>query len=155
VLFAAGDPAGALASAEDAAETYRRLGFPHALAHALRTIARAHVSLGNEDAARRALFDGLAEQRHATRDVALPALLEAIAAMHADAPAAPILLGSATTLRERLNVPLYTYERAERESRYAQVRERHAPAAFEHAFAAGRALARDDAIARALALRQA
>jgi len=155
VLCAAGEPGAALASAESAATTFRTLGFPHSLAHALRTMARAHTALGDDDAALRALFDGLAELQRASRDFALPPLLEAIAGLHPDTPVAPALLGSAATLRERLNVPLYVYERAERDARYAAVRERHPASAFEEAFAAGRALARDDAIARALALRRA
>ena len=155
VLCAMGDGAAALPHAESAAASYRELGFPLPLARALCTVGCIHATLGQGDAARRALFSGLIEQQRAHRDTPLPELLEAIAGLHPDAPAAPQLLGSAAALREQLNVPLLPAARAQRERRHAEVRARHPDAAFERAFALGRALTRDETIRSALALRQA
>lgn len=154
VLCALGEAAAALPHAESAAATYRELGFPHSLARALCTVGCIHFKLGEVDAARRALFDGLIEQQRANRDTALPALLEAIAGMHPDAPVAPQLLGSAAALRELWNVHVFPSERAEHESRHADVHARHPDADFDRTFAVGRALTRNDAIQSALALRQ-
>jgi len=154
VLCAMGEAPAALPHAESAATTYRELGFPHSLAHALCTLGRVHATLGGLDAARRALFDGLIAEQRANRDAALPGLLEAIAAMYPDAPVAPQLLGSAAALREKWNVPVFPAERAEHESRHADVRARHPDTDFDRAFAAGRALTRDDAIQSALVLQQ-
>jgi predicted ATPase/class 3 adenylate cyclase len=154
VLCAMGEAAAALPHAESAAATYRELGFPHSLAHALCTVGRVHAALGEIDVARRSLFAGLIEQQRANRDTRLPGLLETIAGMHADAPVAPQLLGSAAALREKWNVPVFPSERAEHESRHADVRARHPDADFDRAFAVGRALTRDDAIQSALALQQ-
>ena len=78
-------------------------------------------TLGEVDAARRALFDGLIEQQRANRDTALPGLLEAIVGMYPDAPVAAQLLGSAAALREQWNVPVFPFERAQHESRLAVV----------------------------------
>jgi tetratricopeptide (TPR) repeat protein len=154
VLCATGDAAGALNHAESAAATYRELGFPHSLAGTLRIISRVHVALGDVDAARRALFDGLVEQRRANRDHALPKLLEAVAGMYPDAPIAPQLLGKSAALREQWNVPVFPAERAEYETWHTAVRAKHIDPDFDRAFAAGRVLTRDDAIRSALALRQ-
>jgi len=154
VLCAMGEAAAALPHAESAAETYRELGFPLSLARILCTVGRIHATMGQVEAARRALFDGLSELRRANRDTPLPGLLEAIAAMYPDAPVAPQLLGSAAALREQWNVPVFPSEHAEHESRHAEVRARHPDADFDRAFAAGRALTRDDAIQSALALQQ-
>ncbi|HEY2968615.1 MAG TPA: adenylate/guanylate cyclase domain-containing protein [Casimicrobiaceae bacterium] len=154
VLCAMGEAAAALPHAESAATTYRELGFPHSLAHALCTLGRVHAALGDVDAARRALFDGLIAQQRADRDIALPGLLEAIAGMHPAAPVAPQLLGSAAELREQWNVAVFPAERAEYESLHAAVHAKHAAADFDRAVATGRALTRDAAIENALALLQ-
>ena len=154
VLCATGEAEAALPHAESAAATYRELDFPHSLAHTLSTVGRVLAMLGEIDAARRALFDGLIEQQRANRDTALPGLLEAIAGMYPASPVAPQLLGSAEALREQWSVPIFPSERAEHERRHADVRARHPDADFNHAFAVGRALTRDEAIRNALALRQ-
>jgi hypothetical protein len=137
-----------------AAATYRELGFPQSLARALCTVGRVHAALGEIDAARRALFDGLLVQRRANRDTALPGLLEAIAGMYPDAPVAAQLLGSAAALREQWSVPVFPSERAEHEPRHANVRAKYPGAEFDRAFAVGRGLTRDHAIQSALALQQ-
>ncbi len=154
VLCAMGEAAAALPHAESAATTYRELGFPHSLAHALCTLGRVHATLGGLDAARRALFDGLIEQQQAHRDTALPGLLEAIAGMYPAAPVAPQLLGSAAALREQWNVAVFPAERAEYERWHAAVRAKHAAVDFDRALATGRALTRNETIESALALLQ-
>ena len=154
VLIAMGDGAAALPHAQSAAQTYRELGFPLYRARALCTVGCIHATLGDGDAARRALFDGLGEQQRATRDTGLPDLLEMIAVTHAVDPAAPQLLGAAAALRERSNIALLPSDRTRRERRHADVHARHPEAAFDRAFTLGRALTRDDAIQAALALRQ-
>jgi predicted ATPase/DNA-binding winged helix-turn-helix (wHTH) protein len=153
VLRAQGDEAAALPHAEFAAATYGELGLPMQLSRALCALGCVHAALGQGEAARRALFSGLVEQQQAERDTYLPELLEAVAAAHADEPVAAQLLGSAAAVRERLNVPLLPIDREERERRHADVRARLPDAEFERAFAAGRALTRDEAIRSALALR--
>jgi predicted ATPase/DNA-binding winged helix-turn-helix (wHTH) protein/TolB-like protein len=154
VLGTAGDDARALTHAESAAATYRELGFPLSLARALCAVGCIHARLGQGDAARQALFSGLMEQQRAERDIALPALLEAVAGIDPAAPAAAQLLGAAAAVRERLNMRLLPSEQADCERRHADVRAQHAQAAFEQAFAAGRTLSRDEAIRAALALQQ-
>ena len=154
VLHAMGDAAQALPHAQSAADAYRELGFPVYRARALCTLGCIQAALGDGDAARRALFDGLGEQQRATRDTGLPDLLEMIAATHAADPVAPRLLGAAAALRERSNIPLLPSDRVQHESRHADVRAKHPEASFDRAFALGSALTRDDAIQAALALRQ-
>jgi len=149
-----GDAAAALRHAQSAAETFRKLGFSHSLAGTLRIIGRVHAALGDVDAARRALFDGLIEQRRANQDKPLPGLLEAIAGMYPAAPVAPQLLGSAAALREQWNVAIFPAERAEYERWHAAVRAKHAGTDFDRAVAAGRMLSRDEAIQGALPLLQ-
>jgi len=154
VLGSAGDDARALTHAESAAATYRELGFPLSLARALCAVGCIHARLGQGGAARQALFSGLMAQQRAERDIALPELLEAVAGIDPAAPAAAQLLGAAAAARERLNVRLLPSEQADCERRHADVRAQHAQAAFEQAFAAGRALSRDEAIRAAMALQQ-
>jgi len=154
VLCAMGDAAAALPHAESAAATYRELGFPLSLARIFCTVGRIHAALGQLDAARRSLFDGLIAQQRANRDTPLPGLLEAIAGMYPDTSVAPQLLGSATALREQWSVPVFPSERAEHESRYAEVRARHTDPDFDRAFALGRSQTRDDVIQSALALQR-
>src|SRR6266487_2128634 len=55
VLCAMGEAEAAFPHAECAAATYRELGFPHSLARALRIVGSVHATLGEVDAARRAL----------------------------------------------------------------------------------------------------
>jgi len=57
-------------------------------------------------------------------------------------------------MREQMNILLLPAERAESAHRHADVRARQPEAAFDRAFALGRAFTRDDAIRAALALRQ-
>src|SRR5205814_2522065 len=115
----------ALPHVQSAAEAYRELGFPLYRARALCTLGCIHAALGDGDAARRALFDGLGEQQRATRDTWLPDLLEMIAATHAADPVAPRLLGAAAALRERSNIPQLPSDRVQHERRHADVRARH------------------------------
>jgi len=154
VLSGMGDEAAALQHAEFAVETFRELGMPLAMAISLCTVGCVHAKLGQGDAARNALFSGLIEQQRADRDTHLPELLEAVAAMNPDAPAAAQLLGSAVAVRERLDISLLPVDREESERRHADVRARLPDAEFDRAFAAGRALTRDEAIQSALALQQ-
>jgi predicted ATPase/DNA-binding winged helix-turn-helix (wHTH) protein len=152
VFQALGDGPAALPHAEAAATTYREMGFPLQSARALCALGCIHATMGQGDAARRALFTGLVAQQGADRDTHLPELLEAIAGLHPDAPESARLLGSAAALRERMSLPLLPSDRADREQRHEEVRARHAGTDFDHAFAAGRALTRDEAIRSALAL---
>jgi hypothetical protein len=154
VLRASGDGDAALLHAESAAATYREMGFPLQAARALCAAGCIHAALGQGEAARRSLFSGLVEQQRADRDTHLPELLEAIAGLHPEATGAAQLLGSAAAVRERLNVPLLPAESAERDRRHADVRARHPDGSFDRAYEAGRGLTRDEAIRRALALRQ-
>ncbi|HKW82563.1 MAG TPA: hypothetical protein VJN68_02320 [Burkholderiaceae bacterium] len=124
------------------------------MAISLCTVGCIHAKLGQGDAARNALFSGLIEQQRADRDTHLPELLEAVAAMNPEVPAAAQLLGSAAAVRERLDISLLPVDRDESERRHADVRGQLPDAEFDRAFAAGRALTRDEAIQSALALQQ-
>jgi len=154
VLYAMGDAAAALPHAQSAAEAFRKLGFSHSLASTLQIVGRVHAALGDVEAAQGALFDALREQQRANRDTPLPGLFEAIAGMYPGAPAAPVLLGSAETLRAQWNLPVFPAEREEHERWHDAVRAKHAGDEFDHAVAAGRALTRGQAIESALALLQ-
>jgi hypothetical protein len=83
-----------------------------------------------------------------------PGFLKRSQGMYPGAPAAPVLLGSAETLRAQWNLPVFPAEREEHERWHAAVRAKHAGDDFDRAVAAGRALTRDEAIERALALLQ-
>jgi hypothetical protein len=115
-------------------------------------IATIHAALGERDAARQGLRDALSTQRHASIDDNLAGLLEKVAAMHADAPSAPALLGTALALREQQSVPVFPVEREEYERCYGEVRIAHGASEYERALAAGRAWERERAIDSALAL---
>jgi predicted ATPase/DNA-binding winged helix-turn-helix (wHTH) protein len=154
VLNAMGDGVAALAHAQSAAESYRELDLPTRRARALCVVGCMHAALGQGQAARRALFDGLFEQQRTDGHAQLPELLESIAGLHPHESVAAQLLGSAAALREQLNVPLLPLERAERERRHANVLASQSEEAFELAFALGRALTRDGAIKAAMALQQ-
>jgi hypothetical protein len=80
-------------------------------------------------------------------------MFELVAGLSPEAPAAARLLGAAARLREEADVPQAPHGRAESERWQADVRARHADAAFDLEFAAGRRLAREEAIEAALALR--
>jgi predicted ATPase/DNA-binding winged helix-turn-helix (wHTH) protein len=152
-LRAAGKGEDALAQAQDAVAIYRKLGLPFRLSTALCAVGCVHAMLGQSDVARRTLFSGLVEQQRDDRNTHLPQLLEAIAAVHAESAIAVRLLGAAATLREDLESPLLPTERADRDARYAQVRQHHADADFERELEVGRSLTRNDAIGAALTLR--
>jgi predicted ATPase/DNA-binding winged helix-turn-helix (wHTH) protein len=152
VFQAIGDGSAALPHAQAAATTYREMDLPLQTARAFCALGCVHATMGQGAAARRALFTGLVAQQRADRDTHLPELLEAIAGLHPDAPEAARLLGSAAALREKMDLPLLPSDRADRERRHADVRARHPGASFDRAFDAGRALSRDEAIERALAL---
>lgn len=150
-------PASAGASTHEAAAAaaaFRELGAVrhHALARVLGLIATIHAAPGDRDAARQGLRDALSTQRHASLADNLAGLLEKVAAMHPDAPAAPALLGTASAVREQQSVPVFPAEREECENCHAQVRAAHGASEYERAFAAGRTLEREKAIDSALAL---
>jgi tetratricopeptide (TPR) repeat protein len=152
VLHAMGKHALALSHAEDAAAVAARLGFHHNRAAAMWLAGRSHEASGEREAARRAYFEGLRELAQSTSRASLPGLLEASAGLHADAPAAPRLLGVAAALREAWNTPDFPSERADAERWRAAVRLAHDGAVFDRQFAAGRTLRAEDAIAEALTL---
>ncbi|MES1265274.1 MAG: hypothetical protein ABUU24_06440, partial [Variovorax sp.] len=76
--------------------------------------------------------------------------LEAAAWLLPDAFVAAQLLGSAASVRKRLNIPLPPFERADNERRHAEARSRDTGLDFDRAFALGGAMTRDDAIRSAL-----
>jgi hypothetical protein len=115
-------------------------------------IGRLRATLGDRAAAQRALRDALAEQRKTTRTRALPRLLETVAGLRPEAPAAPALLASAAALRERWNIPVFPFESAEHERVRAAVRAKHG--AGDAGRSVADTLSRDDAIACAAALLQ-
>jgi len=151
VLHAMGDHALALHHVEDAANVAAQLGFHHSRANAFWIAGRVHESRGEASAARDAYFAGLREAKLATSDAALPGLLEAIAGMHPESAAAPRLLGAAAAARQLHDAPTAPFEQDDVNRWYAAVRSAHGPD-FEPAFAAGRSLSREEAIATALSL---
>jgi tetratricopeptide (TPR) repeat protein len=153
VLQAMGQHALALRHAEDAAAVAANLEFHHSRAAALWLAGRAQQSQLDLEAAKRAYFEALREIKLTTQDALLPALLEAIAGTHPDAPLAVRLFGKAAALREARNLPVPSYYRAESERRMEALRVVHGDT-FERELTAGRSIARDDAIAMALTLEQ-
>jgi predicted ATPase/class 3 adenylate cyclase len=151
---AAGRLDDALEYAELALRTFRDTGSQRSRAAALYLVARVHARRGDESAARDALLHALELQREAYDDRALPKMLEATAGLHPRATAAPVLLGSAAHLREQAGREAFDDEAADRDLWHACVRAAHDRDHFARALTQGRALSRDEAIARALALRE-
>jgi predicted ATPase/class 3 adenylate cyclase len=153
VLCASGEATGALSLAESVVATYRRTGASRPmLAAGLRALARAQAAIGSVDASRKALAEALGVQRSMDLNRALPGMLESAASMRPDSEAAPILLGSAAALRERLRAPVLPVDAEEHGRCHAVVRTARSDADFERLFAAGRALDQSAAIDAALVL---
>jgi non-specific serine/threonine protein kinase len=153
VLCASGEANRALSLAESVVATYRRTGASRPmLAAGLRALARAQAAIGSVDASRKALAEALGVQRSMDLNRALPGMLEGAASMRPDSEAAPILLGSAAALRERLRAPVLPVDAEEHGRCYAVVRTARSDADFARLFAAGRALDQSAAIDAALVL---
>src|SRR5207237_1324775 len=125
------------------AATAANLAFHHSHAAALLLAGRAQQAQLDLGAAKRAYFEALREIKLAMQDALLPAVLEAIAGTHPDAPVAARLLGKATALRDVCNLPVFS---SDHERPIETVRVMHGDT-FEREFAAGRSITRDDAIA--------
>jgi hypothetical protein len=153
VLCASGEANVALTLAESVVATCRRTGASQPmLSGGLRALARAHAAMGNVVAGQKALAEALGVQRSMDLNRALPGMLESAAGMRPDTEAAPILLGSAAALRERLRAPVLPVDAEEHERCLAAVRTARSDPEFERLFVAGRALDQNAAIDAALVL---
>jgi non-specific serine/threonine protein kinase len=148
-----GDYATARGLHEEALAINRELGDPGNIAATLAALGRVHVELGDHDAAGRLFGESLAiMQRLGARRV-VPRCLEGLAAI-AVARRAPVtaarLFGAAEAARQAFGTPVFTAYRPWFDRDVAAARAQLDPEAFAAAWAEGRALPLDSALALAL-----
>jgi len=149
----AGDKDGAIAYMEETLAIDRKLGNPDGIAHSLGNLAGVIAATG--DVARAAALD--AEALEIRRDLgdrlSIAYSLDSIAATASRAgfgePGAR-LYGAAERLREELGAPVPASERAPYEEGLVMTRSAIGDEAYERAWAVGRAVSLDDAVAEAL-----
>jgi len=149
----AGDPERAIAYLEETLAIDRELGNPAGIADSLGNLAG--IFAGTGDVVRAAALDAEAlELRRTLGDrLSIAHNLDSIAATASRAGFADVgarLFGAAERLREELMVPIPRSEQARYESDVAIARSALTGAEFAQAWATGRSLALDDAIAEAM-----
>ena len=150
-----GTPAEAVAPLEEAVAVFRKLRNHWGLSRALTALGDAALELGAADRARALQAESLAlawgQGDRLTALLSLEGLARAAGTWDGAAAAARAarLYAAAETLREALGAPLPPPERAKHERYVAAVRARLDVDAFAAAWAAGRALSLDEAIALA------
>jgi tetratricopeptide (TPR) repeat protein len=150
------DPTSASEPLAGALSLVRETGGHHALACILAGMARLRLTEARPAEARSLLAESLALRRRAVNRPGIAECLEGLAAAdtadgHSERAAR--LLGAATALREALGAPLPPADRPEQERSLASVRAVLGEDAFGAAWAAGRSLALEQAVAEALAAR--
>ena len=153
-----GAPGEAAVLLEQAAAVVRELGNHWGLYESLRLLGEATLELGDPACAHAPLAEALALARCEGDRPAVADILEGLARVAAarggstrDAERAARLYGAATALREATGAPLAPVELALYERHVARAREQLDPAAFDAAWAAGRAMTSEQAVAYALA----
>jgi predicted ATPase/class 3 adenylate cyclase len=149
----AGDGDGAIAYMEETLAIERKLGNPTGIADSLGNLAGLIAATG--DVVRAAAFD--AEALEIRRDLgdrlSMAHSLDSIAATASRArfpETAARLYGASERLREELGAPIPPSERGRYETGLTMTRSAVGDEAYERAWAAGRAVSLDDAIAEAL-----
>ncbi|MFN8483159.1 MAG: helix-turn-helix domain-containing protein [Anaerolineae bacterium] len=154
VAAAQGDYATARGHFAQSAAIRRRLGDKSFLAYSLGWLALVSVRLGDLDAARAALEEGVAVRRELGDEGGLAASCEGLAAMAAaegKAARAARLFGAAERVRERAGNSVPNTEMGEYRHNVAVARSQMAEDEFAAAWAEGRAMSLDEALALALA----
>ena len=149
----AGDKDGAIAYIEETLAIERKLGNPTGIADSLGNLAGLIAPTG--DVARAAALDAEAlEMRRDLSDrLSMAHSLDSIAGTASRAGLAEAgarLFGASERLREELGAPIPASERVRYETGLARTRSAVGDEAYERAWAAGRALSLDDAVAEAL-----
>jgi DNA-binding CsgD family transcriptional regulator len=148
------DQALARTRCEEALQLYEALGHRQGISRALHGLAYVAYKARNYPRAMALSLETLALRRE-LRDVwGTPSSLEDladIAGMTGQPERAARLYGAAEALREVIGVPLPPYHRSEYEREVAVTREALGEQAFADAYAAGRALPVEEAVAEALA----
>ncbi|MDF3043179.1 MAG: hypothetical protein K0Q71_5885 [Thermomicrobiales bacterium] len=149
----AGNKDGAIAYMEETLAIERKLGNPTGIADSLGNLAGLIAPTG--DVARAAALD--AEALEIRRDLgdrlSMAHSLDSIAGTASRAGLAEAgarLFGASERLREELGAPIPASERVRYETGLARTRSAVGDEAYERAWAAGRALSLDDAVAEAL-----
>jgi predicted ATPase/DNA-binding SARP family transcriptional activator len=148
-----GDHVAARALFEESLAIYRELGHKDGMARSLGFLGLVANSKGEYQAARASLNESLAIFRELGNKEGIVKDLEGLAAVavaQGAAERAARLFGAAAALREAIGAPLPPDERADYERQEAPVRAALHEAAFAAAWAAGRAMPLDDAVAFAL-----
>jgi predicted ATPase/DNA-binding CsgD family transcriptional regulator len=155
-LFA-GDLGRARAVAAEALALRRELGDTLGVAYTLYTLGRVSVEEGDYNRARVLLGESMVLLRELGERWGLAACLEALALANASprgdddgAARAARLWGSAEALRETLGAPLTAADRRVHERHQAVARARLGPERWAAAWATGRALSLDEALAEAV-----
>ncbi|MFN8474892.1 MAG: helix-turn-helix domain-containing protein [Anaerolineae bacterium] len=153
VAAALGDYSTARVHLERSAMLRRKLGDKSFLCYALGWLALVNVRLGDLGAARAALAEAVAVRRELADEGGLAAACEglaAIAAAEGRPGTAARLFGTAETVREKVGVRLPPSEMAEYLHHVAIARTQMAEDEFAAAWAEGRAMSLEDALALAL-----
>jgi non-specific serine/threonine protein kinase len=139
---------------EEGLALHRELNHRRGIGWSLNDLGVAALATGNLDEARALLHESLTVRREQgdKRGIAEGlATLAGLARAQGHAPRAARLLAAATALREVIGVTLWPIERDRYDREVAAVRSALAEAAFSAAWAEGRAMPPEDAIAYALA----
>jgi tetratricopeptide (TPR) repeat protein len=136
---------------EEALALFRKVGDRHATALALSLFARVEARQGNHTAARALYKESLAmAARGVTGKELIPSGLEGLAGLVAaqgELARATWLWGAAETLRQALGVPIPPVERATYEQAVATARSQLGERAFAAAWAEGRTMTPEQALA--------
>jgi predicted ATPase/DNA-binding CsgD family transcriptional regulator len=142
---------------EESLALRRALGDRRGIAEALDNLGRVALDLKDWQRATALLCESLTLWRELGERPSVPMTLEDLAraaAAWGDLDRAARLWGAAETLRSTLGVPMAPYRRRGHEAAAAGARARFGEARFAHAWAAGRAMTTDEAIAFALSSRR-
>ncbi len=153
VAFCQGDYAAARAFHEQSLAIFRDLGYTRGAAFSLRGLGLVAAAQGDYAAARSLFEESLATRRELGDKRGIPECVEGLAgvrgAQKQPEPAAR-LFGAAEALREAIGTPLRPNERERYDREVAAVRAALTKEAFERAWAAGRAMTLEEAVAYAL-----
>jgi tetratricopeptide (TPR) repeat protein len=153
IAYAQGDYAQAMSLLEESLALFQHIGHHHGTAQALFELGRVTRAQGNNALAQRIFEERLIDAEQGDlHNVAYPDLFEGLAGVAAQRqPArAARLFGAAEALRETIGAPLPPINRADYERDVAAARAQLHEDAFAAAWAAGRAMTLEQAIAEAL-----
>jgi ATP/maltotriose-dependent transcriptional regulator MalT len=153
VVLARGDDQRAQTLCEESLVIRKTLGYKGGCAHTLAILGRIALEQGDHERAVACYHESLSLRQETGEKEGIATVLEGLAAVagrHGQAASAARLLGAAESLRTLLGAPLTPIDRAYQQQTIAALRTHLDEPAFLHAWAAGRALALEDAIAQAV-----